>query len=139
MNKVIISGNLCKDIELKKSMQNKSYISFTLGVREYTGEKKQSNFIDFKAFGAKADTIAKYLHKGDYIVISGRLEKSSYTKDGKTNYYTDVIVEDFEFAPKPKAQTQTSENPLDAIVEPPAPQGEEVPLDSDLTDDDLPF
>lgn len=137
MNRVVISGNLCKDIELKKSMQNKSYIAFSLGVREYTGSKERpANFIDFKAFGASADTLAKYLHKGDYVIIMGRLERSSYTnKNNQKVYTTDVIVEDFEFAPKPKK----SNNPIDAIVEPPQAQGQEVPIDGDLTDEDLPF
>ena len=131
MNKIIISGNLTKDIELKKSTQNKSYISFTLGVREYTGkDNKQSNFIDFKAFNATADALAKYCHKGSYVVIIGSLRKSSYVKDGITRYYTEVYVDDFELTPK--AKTKTSDNPVE-------PQGEQVPLDSDLTDDDLPF
>ena len=136
MNKIIISGNLTKDIEVKKSTQNKSYISFTLGVREYTGkDNKQANFIDFKAFNATADALAKYCHKGSYVVIIGSLRKSSYVKDGITRYYTEVYVDDFELTPK--AKTKTSENPVNAIVEP--TQGEQVPLDSDLTDEDLPF
>lgn len=134
MNRIIISGNLVREIELKKSMQNKSYISFTLGVREYTGSKeRQANYIDFKAFGSNADTIAKYLHKGDYIIIMGRLEKSSYTnKNNQKIYTTDVIVEELEFAPKAKAKTENN-NPVEPA------QAQEVPIDADLTDADLPF
>ena len=135
MNQVILSGRLVKDCEIRRTASNIAIVVFTLAVDEYNPKTKQreSQFFDCKVFGIRGETFAKYMQKGDATFVMGHLHKDTFTtKDGRKTSKIEVIVEDFEFGAKKKGAKQ--ENPVDAIVEPPAPQ----PIE-DLTDEDLPF
>ena len=135
MNQVILSGRLTKDCEVRRTASNIAIVVFTLAVDEYNPKTKQreSQFFDCKVFGIRGETFAKYMQKGDATFVMGHLHKDTFTtKDGRKATKIEVIVEDFEFGAKKKGANQ--ENPVNAIVEPPAPQ----PIE-DLTDEDLPF
>lgn len=138
MNQVILSGRLVRDCEVRRTASNIAIVKFTLAVDEYNARTKQreSQFIDCVIFDKRGETFDKYNKQGDSVIIIGKLRKSTFdTKEGRKAAKIEVIVEDFEFGAKKKGAKQ--ENPVDAIVEPPAPT-QEVPLE-DLTDDDLPF
>ena len=45
-------------------------------------------------FGARAEPLAKLLHKGSRVLVEGRLQTSSYEKDGSRRYKTEVIATD---------------------------------------------
>ena len=114
MNKTILAGRLTKDPELQRSSGNLSYINFTLAVkRPYKGPNgQQADFINCVAWKKTAELISQYCSKGSQILVEGNIQTSSYTKDGKTHYTTNVNVESIEFlqtAQKEQdtAQTQT--------------------------------
>jgi len=100
LNKVILLGRICKDLELKQA-GGTNVVKFNLAVnRKFTkqGEEKQTDFISCVAFGKTAETIVNYLSKGRQIVVEGRIQTGNYEKDGQRIYTTDVIVESFNFA-----------------------------------------
>ncbi len=142
MNKVILSGRLTKDCEIRRSASNVAVVKFTLAVDEYNQKTKEreAQFIDCVIFDKRGEIFDKYNKQGDAVIVIGKLRKSTFdTKDGRKASKIEVIVEDFEFGEKKKGTSVKQENPVDAIVEPPAQAPvQEVPLD-DLTDDDLPF
>jgi single-strand DNA-binding protein len=100
--------------------------SFTLAVnKDYRNEEGgyDADFIDCVAFEQRAETISKYVHKGDRFGVIGSLTTRSYeNKDGKNVKVTEVKVTEFEFL-ESKKQESTS--------------GGWDQLDAD--DDDLPF
>jgi single-strand DNA-binding protein len=100
LNKVILLGRICKDLELKQAGAT-NVVKFNLAVnRKFTkqGEEKQTDFISCVAFRKTAETIVNYLSKGRQIVVEGRIQTGNYEKDGQRIYTTDVIVESFNFA-----------------------------------------
>lgn len=99
MNKVILSGRLARDIELKRTKDNTAVASFTLAVKNYTKEKPDgATFIDCVAFKELADALKKYTKKSDMIYCIGRILKNTYQdRAGNTKYRTFVIVESVEF------------------------------------------
>jgi single-strand DNA-binding protein len=133
MNKTIIMGRICKDLELRYSQSNVALLSFNVAVnRKFVkeGEDRQTDFISCKAFGKTAENISKYFSKGKLILIEGRIQTGSYDKDGVKIYTTDVIVEGFDFTGEKKQEQEQG----DAC--------EPNPFSSSLTseeDDDLPF
>lgn len=144
MNQVILSGRLVKDAELKRTASNLAIVSFTLAISEYntTTKQKEVQFIDCVLFGKRGESLEKYVHKGEYIIVIGKIERKTYkTNDNKNHSVYRVKVEDFEFVPKGSGNSK-EENPTNAILslEDARPQ-EEVPLQpiEDLTDEDLPF
>jgi single-strand DNA-binding protein len=119
MNKVIMIGRICKDIELRHSQGGMAYCSFTLAVnrRKKQGEEQQADFISCKAFGKTSEFLAKYMSKGRQIAVEGRLQTGSYDKDGTKVYTTDVICDNCYFADSAKATTENVEPNNDMLLE----------------------
>ena len=69
MNKVILSGNLCKEIELKQTQSGKSALNNSVAVRRDFKDADgtyQTDFIDFIAFGNQAEYLKKYASTGGH-------------------------------------------------------------------------
>ena len=88
MNSVNLMGRLCKDIEIKNTTTGKSVGTFLLAVN---AGKDKSYFFPCVAWENRADTIAKYFHKGDLIGISGFLTSRQY-EDQSGNKRTAIEV-----------------------------------------------
>ena len=128
MNKAILTGRVTKPIELKTTTSGKSVVQFTLAVnRDYKNAegKYDADFINCVAFEQRAETISKYVHKGDRFGVIGKISTRTFNKsDGSKGYATEVTVEGFEFL-EPKKDSVTVPN--DAV--------EFEPVD----DEELPF
>lgn len=143
MNKVILTGRLTAEPELKYTSNDKAYTRFTLAVnRNFKKENGESeaDFISVIAWEKRAETICKYVKKGNKIGIDGRIQTGSYDKeDGNRGYLTDVIVNGLEFLEskskddRPASDYRSAEEEKE--VDPFADFGDSV----QLSDDDLPF
>lgn len=102
MNKVILSGRLTREPEIRYSAgENATMIArYTIAVdRKYDRERQSADFINCAAFGRAGEFAEKYLHKGVKVNVVGRIQTGSYiNRDGIRVYTTDVIVEEQEFA-----------------------------------------
>ena len=142
MNKVILTGNLCRDNEIKILTNNISVLQNTIAVRnDYKNSEGEyeSQFINIVAYRNNAEFINKYTTKGSKILIEGKLNCRSYeNKQNQKVYVTDVIVERIELIGTKKLETnensiETKENAVDE--DPFKEFGNEVAL----SDEDLPF
>jgi single-strand DNA-binding protein len=140
VNKVILIGRLGKEPEIKNFDNGGMIANFTMATSETykdrtTGEKKE--ITDWHNVVARipqqADIIQKYVHKGDMLYVEGKLRTRSWEKDGKTNYITEVLVDNFTML-TPKGGGgggQTSGYGA-------APTNQAAPM-MDAGNDDLPF
>ena len=134
MNRIILSGRLTKDPEVRYSQgENATCVArYTLASdRKYSkADDKQTDFINCVAFGKSGEFAEKYLKKGMKILVTGRIQTGSYTnKDGQKIYTTDVVVEEHEFV----ESKQTA-----APAEPVSPADDQfMKVDENITD--LPF
>ena len=112
MNNVVLIGRMAKDVELRKTNSGKAVASFSLAVsKDYKNEQGNydADFIDCVAFEGKAETISKYVHKGDKFAVIGQLTTRTYeNKEGKKVKVTDVKVEKFDFIESKKQTEATS-------------------------------
>ena len=136
MNKVIIIGRNTKDIELKQTTAGKAVAEFSVAVNrsfKNSNGERESDFFNCIAFSKLAETISRYVKKGDQVGVEGRLQTRNYTnKEGRKVYITEIIVENVEFLQTKKQEEQT---PMFANTDPFASaKFEEID-----TDDDLPF
>jgi len=131
MNKIILSGNLVRDCELRYGQSGTAVASFTLAVgrrfKNSQGER-ETDFINVKCFKQLAELCANALAKGNKAAVVGSLQISSYTdKEGNKKYSTDVIADEVEFlSPKNSSSAENTNNSSSL--------GHEVNLD-----DDIPF
>lgn len=101
MNKVILSGRLVRDPEVRYTGgQNMAIAKFTLAVERRMKKEGEQNadFINCVAFGKTGEFIEKYIRKGYKVFVEGRWQTGSYTnKDGNKVYTHDCAVENIEF------------------------------------------
>lgn len=102
-NKVILMGNLTRDVEMRTTSGGQSVANFSLAVsRSWRGQdgqqQEQTSFINCVAWGKVGEIIQQYVKKGSPLLVSGRLDQRSYDdKDGNKRQAVEVVVEDFNF------------------------------------------
>lgn len=132
INKVIITGNLTRDPEIKATPSGTSILSLGVAVNDRrkdrdTGEwVDHANFVDCTMFGKRADSVSRYLRKGTHVTIEGKLRYESWEKDGVKRSKLSVLVDNIEFQNKGGADERpTYETP--------------APTQAGLYDADIPF
>ena len=141
MNKVILTGNLVKDLELKYTNNNKAVLQNTIAVRndfKNANGEYESQFINIEVWNKTAEFLNKYAGKGSKVLVEGKIVTRNYTaQDGTKRYVTNVAVEKAEL--------------LDTKKQEPTPvkeQKEETPVNDPfkdfsqevvINDEDLPF
>ncbi len=109
MNKWIGMGRLTRDPKLESSGNGVEYCRFSVAIdRAYAkqGEDRKCDFIDCTTFGKQAAFVQKYFHKGDGIMVEGRLESDKYVdKDGNNRIAWKIICDRVEFTPSRKSDS----------------------------------
>lgn len=100
MNKIVLSGRIANDLELRQTNAGISFTSFTLAVDRRTAKEKTTDWIDCAAWRTTAEFICKYFQKGSPITVEGSLQSRSWEdKEGKKRKAVEVIIENAEFVP----------------------------------------
>ncbi len=103
-NKVILMGNITRDIELKHTNSNQAVAQVGLAVnrrwRTPEGEQREEvTFIDCEAWGKTAEMMKQFFGKGRPVMIEGRLKLDTWQdkETGKDRSKLKVVVENFHF------------------------------------------
>ena len=109
MNTVQLIGRTTADIDLRYTQSGKAVGRFTLAVNR---QKKDdgADFITCQVWGATAENMNKYVHKGNKVAVIGRIRTGSYEKNGQKFYTTDVVASEVEFLEPPKQQNRPAYN-----------------------------
>ena len=134
INRVIATGNLTSDPELRTTVSGTPVMGFGIAINDrrknqQTGEwEDYPNFVDCTVFGNRAEALGKFLRKGMKVAIEGKLRWSQWERDGQKRSKIEVIVDEVE--------VMTSKQPT----------GEEAaaapavgPMTGVIYDDDIPF
>lgn len=145
-NKVIMIGNLTKDIEFKylssNSALSKGSIATTHKYKQGDGtQKEEVCFLDFTIFGKLAEIAHQYLHKGSKVMLEGRLVLENWTaQDGTARQRHSLRVEEMKMLGSKNDTPAREEEPLNSNTQSTynQPPKKEVPNLEDL-DDEPPF
>lgn len=146
LNKVFLYGNLTRDPELKALPSGQQLASFGIATnrtyKDKNGAKQEATeFHNIVAFGRTAEVIAQYMKKGKPIFVEGRIQTRSWEgkEDGKKQYRTEIIVDNFQFGADSKGggapsagrvnEDQTAPKDDEAIKYP----------DEEINPEDIPF
>lgn len=112
INTVTLSGNVVKSAEMRGNV-----LPFSVAVNESwknqgTGEYEDyASFIDCALFGNRAKALARYLVRGQKVLVSGRLHQARWEdKDGNPRRAISVYVDNIELVGRPK----NPEQPVDS-------------------------
>lgn len=133
INRVIISGNLTRDPELRQTQSGTSVLSIGVAVNDRhknasTGEwEDYANFIDCTLFGNRAEAMDRLLKKGSKVTIDGKLRWSQWERDGQKRSKIEVIVQDID--PSGNLKKSSGE----------AVEGVAIDEETGLYEEDIPF
>lgn len=100
MNKVILVGNLCKDVEVRVTPSGTSVVRNSIAVKNNFKNSEgeyDTEFISIVAWRNTAEILKKYTNKGSKILVEGRLTNRTYDKDdGTRGYISEVVTERIE-------------------------------------------
>lgn len=104
LNTVSIGGNLCSDAELRATASGMAVLTFSVAVNEsrknqQTGEYEDyPNYVDCTMFGRRAESVSRYLTKGTYVALTGRLHQNRWqNKDGQNRSKLEVTADNIHF------------------------------------------
>lgn len=126
MNTVQLVGRLTKDPEISYTSKELCVARFSVAINRVG--MGGVDYITCAAFGKTAETIEKYVHKGDRVGIVGKIQTSSYEKNGQKVWATNVVADRVEFLNSKEEREEQTETPA-----------EPVSGFSKLTADDIPF
>ena len=117
MNRVVLLGNLVKDIEYKQTPNGVAVATFTLAVRRRIKNAQggyDADFINCVAWRHTADFLRKYFSKGQAVAVVGQIQTRSYEdNNGNKRYVTEVLVDEAEFA---GGKAERANKPEDDVV-----------------------
>ena len=102
VNKVILIGNLGKDVDIKFMPSGEAVANITLATSDTwrdknTGEQKEkTEWHRVSMFGKLAEIAGEYLKKGSKIYIEGKLQTRKWTnQQGQDQYTTEIVLQGF--------------------------------------------
>ncbi|MEY4117461.1 MAG: single-stranded DNA-binding protein [Planctomycetota bacterium] len=102
-NKVLLMGNLTRDVQLKSLPSGQPVAEIGLAInRKFKTkdgqDREEVTYVDCECWGPRAEVIAKYFSKGKPIFVEGRLKLDSWEdKDGQKRSKMRVVIDDFQF------------------------------------------
>lgn len=136
MNKIIITGRLVRNPELRKNESGSVNSKFTVAVqRPMAKEDKQDvDFLNCSVWGKAAENLCKYQSKGSLVAVEGEMRADNYTdEEGNTKTFTYIYANRIEYLGG-KKEEETKEE-----VESESDPFEDFSNEVELTDEDLPF
>ena len=104
INRVVISGNLTRDPELRATGSGMNVLKMGVAVNDrrknqQTGEwEDYANFVDVTMFGARAEAVSRFLSKGSKVAIEGKLRWSQWeSQQGDKRSKLEVVADEIEF------------------------------------------
>lgn len=111
-SQVQLLGNVGRDPELNVTPDGTPVTKFSIAVNKRgKNERKpdETTWYSIVAWRGLAETLERYVHKGDMLFVQGELSVRTYTtKDGKPGYSLEVTVDKFSFAGSKNAGTGNS-------------------------------
>jgi len=97
MNRVLLTGRLTRDPELRTTAGGKAVAQFSVASHEFVAGKEKPEFHNIVTWGRLAETCGRYLGKGQLVAIEGRLQTRTWDDEaGKRHWKTEIVAASVE-------------------------------------------
>lgn len=116
MNRVLLTGRLTRDPELRTTSGGKSVAQFSVATHEYVGGKEKSEFHSVVAWDRLGETCGRYLGKGQQVSVEGRLQTRTWDDDqGKRHWKTEIVASQVEMLSGRRKKDYAAESAASAL------------------------
>lgn len=141
INRVVVSGRLCKDPELRVTRSGLDVMTARLATEDrkkgtYGAWVDDPSFLDVVAFGGVGAAAARSLSKGSRVVVSGKVRQRTWEDEAGTRHYrVEIVADDIVVCgERPRAAAATAQPSRPPVAAAPAPVAP-----ADVYDEDIPF
>lgn len=98
-NSIVVSGNVTRDVELRYTTSGKAVTSMGMAIsRRYQVNnewQEQTTFLNVTAWGDLGEHVAASIHKGDRVMVAGRMDQREYEdKEGNKRQAFEITADD---------------------------------------------
>lgn len=150
LNQVMLLGSVGRESEVRTANNNHRVANFTMATNKRWTDKSSGERVDraqwhrIQVWGAMADIVEKFVHKGSRVMVIGELVTREYEKDGQKRYSTEVVLSGFSsqliiLDGREKKHANDNQAPLLTRTQPAAPAAFSGGAGPGVADDDIPF
>ena len=133
MNKVLLSGRLTRDPELRKLASGKTVTQFSVATNDYRGGSEKAEYHSVVTWDRLAEICGQYLAKGQLVNIEGRIQTRQWEDDNKQRHWkTEVVANAVEMLSGRRKKDYSAESAAEAL----AAQAEAMGISPEAFDDD---
>jgi single-strand DNA-binding protein len=138
INKVILIGNATRDAELRSTGSGKAVASIRLATNRTIRGQEETQFHAIVCWETLAETVSKFVKKGDPLYVEGRLQYRSYQdEEGKERGVAEIVAADVQFLSRRKDESTVE--PTDSPNAFPNPAPQTVLQTDQVSPDEIPF
>ena len=150
-NRVILVGNLTRDVEVRYTQSQTAVTEVGLAVNDRVKKQgewvDETTFVDITLWGRTAEIAGEYLSKGSPVLIEGRLKLDQWEQDGQKRYKLRVVGEKMQMlssrggggGSRPPAQQGASSQANGAHDQSQGQQSQQSQPAAAPPDDEVPF
>jgi single-strand DNA-binding protein len=140
VNKVLLTGRLTRDPEMRSLASGKSVTQFSVATNEYAGNgKERAEYHNVVTWDRLAEICGTYLGKGQQVAVEGRIQTRTWDDDrGQRHWKTEVVAAHVEMLSGRKKKDYDAESAAESLTaqadalgespdEPPIPASEPIP------------
>lgn len=135
LNRVTLSGRITRDCELRYTPGGTAVTDLAVCSNRYRKAKSSGEtneepcFVDCVVWGSMAEGLAKFLKKGRYVVLDGRLQLDKWeTAEGVKRSKLRLVVDNLTLAPGQSSEPAQASEPDSQEVDDPSLEYEESPF-----------
>jgi single-strand DNA-binding protein len=118
VNKVLLTGRLTRDPEMRSLASGKSVTQFAVATNEYLGNgKEKAEYHNVVTWDRLAEICGQYLGKGQQVAVEGRIQTRSWDDDrGQRHWKTEVVAAHVEMLSGRKKKDYDAETAADGLA-----------------------
>lgn len=116
MNRVLLTGRLTRDPELRTLASGKSVTQFSIATNEYRSGTEKSEYHNVVTWDRLAEICGQYLGKGQLVAVEGRIQTRQWEDDKKVRHWkTEVVANSVEMLSGRKKKDYAAESAAEAL------------------------
>ena len=117
MNRVLLTGRLTRDPEMRALASGKHVTAFSVATNEYVGKgREKAEYHAVITWERLADICAQYLGRGSMVAIEGRLQTRQWEDDRNVRHWkTEVVASNVEMLSGRRKKDYAAESAAEAL------------------------
>jgi single-strand DNA-binding protein len=116
MNRVLLTGRLTRDPELRTLASGKTVTQFGVATNDYRGGSEKSEYHSVVTWDRLAEICGQYLSKGQLVALEGRLQTRQWEDDKKVRHWkTEVVASSVEMLSGRRKKDYAAESAAEAL------------------------